>query len=305
MAPLDRMMMPEAVSTGSHPADKTADRCANCAHVLAGPFCAACGQEARNLHRPFYALVGEAIGDVFDVDARWARTLGPLLLAPGEVTRRYRRGHRVAYVPPLKTYLIAALVFFGLFTVFQVRDTGREEIVSNAAAARGARTEGGSNVTFELPERLPVFNAAYQRAAAKARANPTAFFSAFYDSIPRLFFVLFPLFALYLELFYRKDGYYGEHLVFSLYYHAFAFTMLSLLFLVRMSTAWTPWWLGASIAAAGATWIIVHLPLALQRVYGGPKWKTALKVSGLLALYLLSAVALGLAVLPMLVVFTL
>jgi hypothetical protein len=280
-------------------------RCANCDRALTGRFCGHCGQEARDLHRPFYALAAEAIGDVFDVDARWARTIGPLLFRQGEVTRRYRRGQRVAYVPPLKTYLIAALIFFGLFTLFGTRDPAREQIVTSATEARAARTDSGSNVTIELPKRMPLFNEAYQRVAARARANPTAFFSAFYDSIPRLFFVLFPLFALYLELFYRHDGYYGEHLVFSLYYHAFVFVMLSALFLVRQAGAWMPGWLGPSVGLAGAIWVVAYLPLALQRVYGGARWKTALKVLGLLTLYLVSASALGLAVLPILVLFTL
>src|SRR5262245_10277252 len=86
--------------------------CANCEEPLRGPFCSTCGQEARDLHRPLHVLVGESLADIFDVDARLVRTVGPLLLQPGEVTRRYRLGHRIAYVPPLKTYLVSALVFF-------------------------------------------------------------------------------------------------------------------------------------------------------------------------------------------------
>ena len=278
--------------------------CANCGQALSGRFCGQCGQEARDLHRPFYVLAGEALGDVFDIDARWARTIGPLMFRPGEVTRRYRRGHRIAYVPPLRTYLIAALVFFGLFTVFKVRDPSRERVVTNAEA-RAARTgDGGVNVTLEPPARIPIFDAAYQRAAAKARANPTAFFSAYYDSIPRLFFVMFPLFALYLELFYRNDGYYGEHLVFSLYYHAFVFATLSVLFLLRQSGV-MPSWLGLSVAAAGLIWIVVYLALALQRVYGGARWKTAVKFGGLSVLYLVTAFVLGVLFLPILVIFSL
>ena len=267
--------------------------CANCAQPLSGRFCGACGQEARNLHRSFYALAAEAVGDVFDVDARWARTIGPLLFRPGEVTRRYRRGHRVAYVPPLKTYLIAALVFFGLFTVFPSRGIDSEAVfMTNSPEARAAR-ERGVNATIELPERIPVFDDAYQRAAANAIANPRAFFSAVYGSIPRVFFALLPLFALYLELFYRKEGYYVEHLVFSLYYHAFVFATLSILFLVGHADAWLPRWIRFPIGFAGWAWIAVHLPIALQRVYGGPKWKTGLKVVGLWTLYLLSAMMIG------------
>jgi len=41
----------------------------------------------------------------------------------------------------------------------------------------------------------------------------------------RAFFVFLPLFALFLELLYRKQGYLVDHLIFSLYYHAFVFVM--------------------------------------------------------------------------------
>jgi hypothetical protein len=268
----------------------SAARCANCDQPLSGPFCSACGQEARDLHRPIHVLIGESLGDIFDVDHRLARTVGPLLLKPGEVTRRYRHGHRVAYVPPLRTYLVAALVFFGLFTFFP-RDTSREGVFMQNSPEAAARSGGG--VSVSLPERLPVFDGRYQEMAARARANPQAFFTAFYAAIPRVFFVLLPLFALYLELFYRKDGFYIDHLVFSLYYHAFVFAMLTILFLVSRTGAWTPWWLRAAAVLSGGVWIVAHLPLALQRVYGGPRWKTGLKLIGLSLLYLLTAVTIG------------
>ena len=44
-------------------------RCANCDRALSGPFCSACGQEARDVHRPFGALAREAVGHVFNWSA--------------------------------------------------------------------------------------------------------------------------------------------------------------------------------------------------------------------------------------------
>ena len=272
-----------------------AARCANCDQSLSGPFCSACGQEARDLQRPIYVLAAESAADIFDLDTRLTRTIGPLLLKPGEVTKRYRRGHRVSYVPPLKTYLVSALVFFSLFTLFPRREPDRQAVfMANSAEARAARANPRSGATVELPERLPVFDQEYQRMAANARAHPAAFFAALYASIPRLFFVFLPLFAVYLELFYRKDGFYIDHLVFSLYYHGFVFATLSILLLAARTDPWTPPWVRTGLGVVGWTWIVVHLPIALQRVYGGAKWKTALKVLGLWVLYLLTAVFIGL-----------
>lgn len=116
--------------------------------------------------------------------------------------------------------------------------------------------------------------------------------------------MLLPLFALYLEVFYRKDGYYIDHLVFSLHYHAFVFAMLSIMLLGAQTAAWTPQWPRVALGYVGWIWIVVHLPLALQTVYGGPRWKTALKFVGLFVLYLLSAIVISLPALPGLALFS-
>jgi hypothetical protein len=52
-------------------------------------------------------------------------------------------------------------------------------------------------------------------------------------NIPRAFFVFLPMFAHFLKLLYRKQAYLVEHLVFSLYYHAFVFLTFSLIFAAR------------------------------------------------------------------------
>ena len=93
------------------PAPAAPARCANCGARLDGAYCSQCGQEAVDLHRPFRKLLSEVIDDALSLDTRLARTIRPLLFRPGVVTRDYLAGRRVAHVPPLRTYLISALVF--------------------------------------------------------------------------------------------------------------------------------------------------------------------------------------------------
>ena len=57
-------------------------------------------------------------------------------------------------------------------------------------------------------------------------------------------------FAVLLKLFYRREGYFVDHLVFSLYYHAFVFLVLSALFLVSRTDAWLPGRCERSLAPA-------------------------------------------------------
>ncbi|WP_400078540.1 DUF3667 domain-containing protein [Winogradskyella sp. R77965] len=53
---------------------------------------------------------------------------------------------------------------------------------------------------------------------------------AFYDTIPIALFVLLPIFALLLKLFFYKRGRYSHHLVFGFYFFSFLFTLLSIVF---------------------------------------------------------------------------
>jgi hypothetical protein len=255
-------------------------QCANCARPLDGRYCSACGQKAVEIHRPLRALISQAIEETLSVDARLVRTLRPLLFKPGLVTREYLSGHRVVHVPPLKAYLISALVFFGLFTAFPTRSqidvftTGEE------------RPSGGSRMQFELPAHVSINDAKYQQLLARAKANPEGFASAVGAAVPRAFFLFLPIFAGLLELFYRRAGYYVDHLVFSLYYHSFVFVVFTALFLMSRTSGLLPGTVRTSIGFALLGWLVAHLPIALRRVYGGSRWITFLKLVGLGVTYL-------------------
>jgi len=86
--------------------------CLNCGTQLMGPFCYYCGQPDKNLMRFFPALLRELLADTFDFDSRFLRTLKPLLLKPGKLTRDYLDGRRFRYVPPLRLYVFSSIAFF-------------------------------------------------------------------------------------------------------------------------------------------------------------------------------------------------
>ena len=267
--------------------------CANCAAILTGPFCANCGQSARDLHRPLRSLLAEVFDDVFSLDARLVRTLRPLLVRPGQVTKAYLSGRRASHVPPLRTYLIAALVFFGLFTVFPTQSPPVYVFTTGSAeAAADASSASGSRLSIELPQHVWFGDRRFQNVSARALADPDAFALATYRNIPRAFVLFLPLFALLLKLFYRRQGYYFDHLTFSLYFHAFVFLDFSLLFLVGRAT-WLPDVVARPLWWALLAWPIAYLPMALRAVYGGSRLRTGAKTFGLGILYLVSFVLIG------------
>jgi hypothetical protein len=108
-----------------------------------------------------------------------------------------------------------------------------------------------------------------------------------------VFFLFLPIFAALLELLYRREGYYLDHLVFALYFHSVGFLVASGIFLVGKTVVWLPGWMTIPINAGLLIWLIAYLPMALRRVYGGSRAMTALKLVGLAVLYWATYGALG------------
>ena len=64
--------------------------------------------------------------------------------------------------------------------------------------------------------------------------NGGSILQAFYDSIPIAMFILLPIFALLLKLFYFRKGSFSHHLVFAFYFFSFLFMVFSILILVDL-----------------------------------------------------------------------
>lgn len=86
--------------------------CLNCGTRLRGQYCGTCGQRSRSRLISLWELVRDAFGDLFELDSRLWRTLIPLVLRPGQLTRDYLEGRRARFMPPFRMYLVLSLVFF-------------------------------------------------------------------------------------------------------------------------------------------------------------------------------------------------
>jgi hypothetical protein len=98
------------------------------------------------------------------------------------------------------------------------------------------------------------------------------FRQAFLDNFSKVLFWLLPFFAGALKLLYlRRDFFYSEHLVFSIYYYNFFYLAGSIKMLVEQ----VPWfgWLGTFVGF----WIFFYLLFAMKRMYGQGWGKTILK----------------------------
>jgi len=164
-------------------------QCRNCDALLEGTYCQRCGQKDIDLERPLRELVANIVKETFEVDGRAARTVKTLFRHPGMLTREFLAGRRRYYTPPLRLYLVISVSFFLLIAWM---------------ASQGVLLEQGQDVERD--------------AALQAR-----FMS---DQLPKLMFVLLPVFALLLKAAFA-DRLYFDHLIFSVHLHSAAFVVLA------------------------------------------------------------------------------
>jgi len=112
---------------------------------------------------------------------------------------------------------------------------------------------------------------------------------AFFDSIPIALFVLLPIFALFLKLFFWKRGNYSHHLVFSFYYFSFLFVVLSLILFANFF--WKmPLWIA---------WVVMlstylYLFIAIKKFYGQGFFISFMKTGTVTFIYLMMVVPIAL-----------
>jgi hypothetical protein len=116
----------------------------------------------------------------------------------------------------------------------------------------------------------------------KLETDPAALNAPLTAWIPRILFVLLPLFAALLALFYRgqrKDFLYVDHLVFSLTLHSFAFVLLIAAAAVAQVAS------GSWIALVAWGVLSLYFLLSLKRFYAQSWFKTALKFTVVSVVY--------------------
>lgn len=129
----------------SQPDEPRRARCPNCQEELHGPWCYQCGQNQRHINRFFLSLLGESFEEVFALDSRVVKTIFSILFRPGFLTTEYFAGRRARYVPPLRLYLIASVLFFFMLSM-QVFTT------SESTPIKMSSSSAGLNITLDDDE---------------------------------------------------------------------------------------------------------------------------------------------------------
>lgn len=221
--------------------------CRNCQAPLQGDYCGNCGQRNVDLERPIWSLLADVLKETFEVDGRAWLTVRTLFRHPGKLTSEFLAGRRRTYTSPLRLYLVTSISFF-VFVAW--------------LAQSGWLLDPGQD---------PVFDAAVQ----------AQFLS---DDLPRLMFVLLPVFALLMKAAYFRRFYF-DHLIFSIHLHTAAYLVLALMMPLEDLANEN---LGLTIAQfVLLVYFLAYFVIAVRRVYGSPWWVSALKSAAVLFGYMI------------------
>ena len=234
--------------------------CLNCGAGLNGMYCAACGQQDRPLNPSILDLLHDMAQQFFDFDGRIFRSLKTLLLFPGLLTQEYLNGRRAAWMAPIRLYFVISVAYF---TLSAVTDG------SNMWLPRGGTEPDG-----EMPaEALAALQSiGYSSVAELEQAINEA--SAIW--MPRVMFIMIPIFAALVQLLQRGSGLrYPQNLIFALHVQSAWFVIFALLdipaYLLRSDLA------GGILYVVGLLGALAYLTLALNRTYGGRLYWTLFK----------------------------
>jgi len=284
--------------------------CKNCEQEFQETFefCPYCGQSSKE-DLTIRVLFYNTISNYFDIDARFFKSLIPLMFRPGYLARKFVEGKRLQYLHPAQYYLFASVIFFFIFS-FQAREynqkvdkalkegfesdnvlkldsvpiktldsvdvakltqslkdtqtiTGMDNeelerldsIIENSANTNisGTRMDFGydkhkldSLITAGAPEAEQLkamgmkdddgfFKKRFYTQLLKFQKNSGGgILQAFIDSIPIALFVLLPIFAFILKVFFWRRGSFSHHLVFSFYYFSFLFVLMGLILIANL-----------------------------------------------------------------------
>lgn len=108
--------------------EDTHRQCPNCQTKLSdtATYCPKCGQKQITGRIKLRTLLLEFLGEVFNLDSRFFRTLGALFI-PGKLTVEFFRGRHQRYFRPIRLFFVMAIVHFAIIA-FIVDNALEDEI---------------------------------------------------------------------------------------------------------------------------------------------------------------------------------
>jgi hypothetical protein len=266
-------------------------KCKNCGAILLGAFCASCGQRA-DVHVPSTKeLVHEIFEGITHSDSRLWRTLRLLWLKPGKLTLEFVAGRREAYLPPFRLYLVMSVLLFLVASFIHPSETEGifrfdQKDVEAHQTPEGICTE----ITLDL------FGHVYPALQARLRHgclttvqdHGESILHVVWSTLPKAMFIFLPLIALlHMLVYWWPRVRYAEHLLFFIHLHAFYFSLITVMLLLKDAlSAWPPSSMPVDSLITILDWAMaIYTVLALKKVFARTWLNTLAKAFGLLIVY--------------------
>jgi hypothetical protein len=235
-----------------------------------------------------WRLVHDFLGDTFAFDGRLWLTIPLLVARPGVLAAEYVGGRRARYVPPLRVYVFLSALFFGVLTL------------SEGGPLRFASTKDGEDISivsaFGIRLGATGISAATEGSFVAGMSHAAGDVERLNDiviaTLSYAHFLLLPVLALFLWLLWR-GRWYVEHLVFGLYFGAFALLAGSLV-IAAYALIGNPHPESPAAKIAILAWdviVAVMLYRALRDMYGAGRLRTMGRLLVLLFFYFVTASA--------------
>jgi len=267
----------------------SSEHCLNCGAALAGPFCAACGQKAREPDPTLAEFLRESTVEITSLDGRVWASLRALFLNPGQLTLDVLAGRRARWLHPLRLYLVCSIAYFVSVPLVE-SITGRQArgtVRLGFTASPGALDD--PEIRAELDSALAEMDSTWvgrwvgRDRVERILRDPRGVQDAITAAFPKAMFVLLPLFALLTNFTFRSAlPHFPAHLYLALHVNAAGFGALTVAKLCTLG-GWIPLDI---IAGLGALLYIAWYALRAAQVVFGGRWATILKTFAVAVVYL-------------------
>lgn len=270
-------------------------------------FCPHCGQKKGD-KLTLGILFNNFINNYLSVDGRFVKSIGPLLFQPGFLPKSFVAGKRKTYLHPARMYLFISIVFFFIFSFFVSTSTVKIDQSVNQGLVSQVEKDSSLHLkedldsfSKEIPavgiiQNSPEIDSLISQGAdvekiygAMGMRDEAGYFTRkfykqllklyreggaeeiyqrFFNSLPVAMFFLLPVFASILWAFHYRRGPYVNHLVFSFYYFAFVFVVMSIIYVFNYWLNGIPDILDLVLGLTP----VVYLVLGLKRFYQ-QSWK--------------------------------
>ena len=218
-------------------------------------FCHRCGEQIYD--RSDLALIKylrEVAHQVLSLDAKIFVTLKVLFTCPGQLTEEYLLGRKLKYIRPMRLYLSSSMLYFFSFAYFD----------------KAALLDIRNIIRFDFTDRLlPALTASAKFSDLAGEAFYRAVNQQLNNKIALLLFLAIFAYALVFKaVFFVKQKYYVEHLIFCL--HLMTFSLLRDVMFLPMYLNYKPFGFGMALIST-----VIYLFLSMQRVYSAKAFKMA------------------------------